>query len=175
MNVRKQHYSVEDTHSFSIDHSDDKKDEGLWRKDVVFKSILRRVRKSYLSEFNRITKYISTKRSHDELYLIRKLEDFAEVLLSDSEKLSNSSYLFTQDFKNELVFFMGAIFYPKHLKSLFESNLKKTEIEVIHSSLYRFTKKKLSHLESYGAYHFLINHFQLKNKQTLLNPNFAKD
>lgn len=69
---------------------------------------------------------------------------------------------------------MGSIFYPKHLKNLYESNLKKTEIEVIHSCLYRFTKKKLSHLESYGAYHFLINHFHLKNKETLLNINYKR-
>lgn len=76
-------YSVEDSHSYSIDHSDDtkKEEEQLWRKDVVFKSILRRVRKSYLSEFNRLTKYITTKRSHRETYLLEKLEVYAEALL----------------------------------------------------------------------------------------------
>ena len=62
-----------------------KKDkEELIRKDVVFKSILRRVRKSYLSEFNQLTEYITTKRFHPQTYLLEKLEVYAESLLDEA-------------------------------------------------------------------------------------------
>eukprot|EP00347_Sterkiella_histriomuscorum_P024100 403332311 len=144
-----------------------------WRKDVVYKTILRRLRKDFLNEFNEKTKYILTKRSRKPDYLTEKLGEYADYLISETQNGSQDKGIINpQELRNELVFFMGSIFYSKHMKNLYDSKLKKNEIEVIHSSLYQFTKKKLSHLESYGAYHFLINNFHEKNKDGLLNINF---
>jgi hypothetical protein len=64
--------------------------------------------------------------------------------------------------EQELVFFMGALFYPKHLKTQYTSSAKLNEIDTIHSALYQFSLKKLAHLEQYGAYCFLVKEF-LKN------------
>jgi hypothetical protein len=132
-----------------------------WRKDVVYKTILRKIRKEYLNEFNTRTKYILTKRSRKPTYLLEKLEEYADFLLDGKNS----------DLTDELVFFMGCIFYPKHMKNIYSTAQKLQEIETVHSSLYSFTKKKLSNLESYGAYHFLINLFQTKHRDSL----FKKD
>lgn len=57
------------------------------------------------------------------------------------------------------------------MKNIYQTASKLQEIETVHSSLYSFTKKKLSNLESYGAYHFLINKFETKNRDTLLKKD----
>ena len=92
------------------------------------------------------TKYIQTKRTCKPHYLIEKLIEYASILLGESRP----------ELQEELVFFMGAMFYPKHMKTQINGSKKAEEIEIIHSSLYSFTKKKLTNLESYAAYHFLI-------------------
>lgn len=51
-----------------------------WRKDVVFKTILRRVRKEYLNEFNELTGYITTKRNREDNYYIDKLTKYVRML-----------------------------------------------------------------------------------------------
>jgi hypothetical protein len=72
----------------------------------------------------------------------------------------------------ELAFFLGSIFYNKHLKKCFASNNKKKgEIDEIHSSLYKFTVQRLSTLEKYGAYHFLMKDFVTNHKDKLLEKS----
>lgn len=71
--------------------------------------------------------------------------------------------------EEELIFFLGAIFYPKHLKKCYASNnKKKLEIDEIHRSLYKFTIYRLSTLEFYGAYHFLLQDFMINHKAQIL-------
>lgn len=101
------------------------------RSDIVLKTILRKMRKQYLTDFNNKTNYIKSKRNRKPQFLVDKLTEFAKFLLKDQ---------LDQDFEDELVFFMGAIFYPKHLRKAYNSNpKKKSEIDDIHSSLYKFT------------------------------------
>lgn len=102
---------------------------------MVYKTILRRLRKDYLNEFNERTKYIQTKRTRKLTYLTDKLGEYADYLLSQ-HKNESDSIPDPEELKTELVFFMGSVFYNKHMKTLYDTNLKKTEIEVIHSSLY---------------------------------------
>ena len=45
------------------------------------------------------------------------------------------------------------------MKDIYKNETKQAETDIIHSSLYQFTKKKLSSLESYKSYKFLINDF----------------
>jgi len=59
------------------------------------------------------------------------------------------------------------------MKKIYSTASKQQEIETVHSSLYSFTKKKLSNLESYGAYHFLINKFESKFHDSILNGEEA--
>lgn len=114
------------------------------------------MRKQYLTDFNNKTNYIKSKRNRKPQFLVDKLTEFAKILLKDQHD---------QDFENELIFFMGAIFYPKHLRKAYNSNpKKKSEIDDIHSSLYKFTQKRLSFLEKYASYNFLLRDFVNNHK-----------
>lgn len=83
------------------------------RSDIVLKTILRKLRKQYLTEFNAKTHYIKSKKNRKPQFLLDKLKEYACVLL----KGRNSPVLLL----DELVFFLGAIFYPKHIKKSFAS------------------------------------------------------
>lgn len=83
------------------------------RSDIVLKTILRKLRKQYLTEFNTMTHYIKSKKNRKPQFLIEKLKEYATYLL----KGRNSPLLLV----DELVFFLGAIFYPKHLKKSYAS------------------------------------------------------
>jgi len=98
-----------------------------WRKDVIYKAVLRKVRKEYLNDFNQQTRFILTRRSRKNEYYTEKLLEYTRYLMG-SNKDSN--------LESELVFFLGSIFYPKHLKKIHTSSLKTAEIDNIHSCLY---------------------------------------
>jgi hypothetical protein len=117
-----------------------------------------------LTDFNAKTHYIKSKKNRKPQFLIEKLKEYAHGLL----KGRNSPVLL----EDELVFFLGSIFYPKHLKKTFASQpKKKAEIEEIHSSLYKFTQKRLAFLEKYAAYNFLYKDFTSNHKDSLLEQN----
>ena len=126
---------------------------------MVFKTILRKIRKEYLKDFNEKTKYIKQNRNKKPQFLVSKLTKYAQLLIGHT-----ANPLLEQ----ELVFFMGALFYPKHLKTQYDSSAKHNDIDIIHSALYQFSLKKLAHLEEYGAYCFLVSQFLKKNKQQLI-------
>lgn len=131
------------------------------RSDIVLKTILRKLRKQYLTDFNNKTNYIKSKKNKKPQFLLDKLKEYAHSLLKGRCALAQ--------LEDELVFFLGAIFYPKHLKKSCASQpKKKAEIDEIHSSLYKFTQKRLAFLEKYAAYNFLYKDFTTNHKDSLL-------
>jgi hypothetical protein len=48
------------------------------RSDIVYKTILRKCRKHYLTAFNETTNYIKTKRNRKPQFLLDKLNQFIE-------------------------------------------------------------------------------------------------
>ncbi|CDW81104.1 UNKNOWN [Stylonychia lemnae] len=132
------------------------------RSDIVFKTILRKIRKQYLTDFNETTGYIKRKRNRKPQFLVELLNQYTEQLLKNQ----------SQALKQEMVFFLGSIFYPKHLKKCFASQTKKKEeIDQIHSSLYKYTVQRLSFLESYGAYNYLLSDFMTNHKDKSLESS----
>lgn len=102
------------------------------RSDIVYKTILRTFRKHYLSDFNESTGYIKAKRNRKPQFLLEKLAQYVNAHFPTAIQGS--------ELEQELIFFLGAIFYNKHLKKCYASNnKKKNEIDEIHSSLYKFT------------------------------------
>lgn len=134
------------------------------RSDIVYKTILRTCRKHYLSNFNDSTNYIKAKRNRKPQFLLDKLVQFVNATFPTVVEGS--------EFEQELVFFLGAIFYNKHLKKCYASNTKKKhEIDEIHSSLYKFTIQRLSTLEKYGAYNFLMKDFMTHHRERVLEES----
>lgn len=134
------------------------------RSDIVYKTILRTCRKHYLSDFNESTAYIKTKRNKKPHFLLDKL---AEYVNRTFPSVVNGSELY-----QELIFFLGSMFYNKHLKKCYASNTKKkTEIDDIHSSLYKFTIQRLATLENYGSYNFLMRDFMNNHRERVLEES----
>lgn len=134
------------------------------RSDIVYKTILRKCRKHYLTAFNDSTNYIKAKRNRKPQFLLEKLSQFVQATFPQAEQGS--------DLEQELVFFLGAMFYNKHLKKCYHSNTKKkNEIDEIHSSLYKFTVQRLAFLEKYGAYNLIMKDFVTNHKDRLLEKS----
>ena len=65
----------------------------------------------------------------------------------------------TESYRNELIFFLGAMFYPKKLRKMFSDTLLQQLINQIHESLYSFTRPKLKFLTSFSAFNLILEHF----------------
>lgn len=89
----------------------------LQRADVVLKTILRVMRKTYLEEFNTTTGYMIYKRRQPNEYLLSCLKKYSlkRFLLEPSVTEAPNRALPTMD---EMVFALGSLFYPKILKTI---------------------------------------------------------
>lgn len=134
------------------------------RSDIVYKTILRKCRKHYLTAFNESTNYIKAKRNRKPQFLIEKLTQFVQATFPQIEEGSA--------LEQEMIFFLGSVFYNKHMKKCYHSNTKKkSEIDEIHSSLYKFTVQRLAFLEKYGAYNLVMKDFVTNHKDRLLEKS----
>ena len=94
------------------------------RGDVVFKTILRQMRKSLSDDFNKYTHYMKLKMTQ------KKPEFLIDMLEKYFSKLNFNNKL--QETKKDFVFFLGAFLYPKHMKKLVEDQQKQKSIDEIH-------------------------------------------
>jgi hypothetical protein len=75
------------------------------RSDLIFKTILRKVRKVYLADFNKTTGYIKGKKNQDKKFYLEKLHIYTHQTFPRASE--------NEQFLKELVFFLGSMFYPK--------------------------------------------------------------
>lgn len=80
------------------------------RSDIIYKVILRKIRKQYITEFNNLTSYIKSWRFKKSNFLIECLDRYVDTLQGVDEPL-----------KQDLVFLLGSMFYPKHMKEIYRS------------------------------------------------------
>jgi hypothetical protein len=85
------------------------------RADVVLKTILRLLRKTLLNEFNHRTNYIKRKRHNDRGYILDCLREF-----TDQIKNKFQPEITTLPSNEEIILFMGSIFYPKEMMNNFK-------------------------------------------------------
>ncbi|CDW80604.1 UNKNOWN [Stylonychia lemnae] len=143
------------------------------RTDVLLKTIIREIRKVYLQQFQKETRYLRVQRYRHQKYYIVAIKSFIEQKLDINKvSLEGESYN-NQDFREELIFFLGSMFYPKKMLALFEDHRTKKIIDMINSSLYQFTLTRFNFLNNWAAFRFLTNHFIVNHSLKSLQRNKA--
>eukprot|EP00347_Sterkiella_histriomuscorum_P012462 403368484 len=133
------------------------------RCDVVFKTILRQMRKTLRKEFIKSLGIVSKKQS------LKVEQDFGIYL----EKFMEQFKDIEENFKEPFRFFLGAFLYPKHMKSLILSNKQSNDIDEIHKCLYSFSICKLEFLNTFPAYPYLLKYFISKYQEKIMSSNQA--
>ena len=135
------------------------------RGDVVFKTILRQMRKSLSDDFNKSTNYMKNKFSQ------KSCEDPLFEMLKNYVSLKFNFKKQPQNEQEDLEFFLGAFLYPKQMKKLVKSNIKQKQIDEIHNSLYSFSICKLDYLSTYPAYSLVLSYFIKNFKDKVMRSN----
>lgn len=128
------------------------------RKDVVLKSLLRKIKKFFWTHFKHLFKYIQLKKADQPAIFESYLRAYVEVILK-------------QEATPEYVFTFGSFINPKEMKRAinynfnmdFEFTLQKIErlsrIEEIYDILYRFSISKFKRYAKKKIIRGLINHY----------------
>ena len=72
------------------------------------------MRKTYLADFNKVTQFSKKKRTENEFFLLECLEKYITSTFLKLDHKIGKKKLPTTD---ELVFFIGSVFYPKLMKT----------------------------------------------------------
>ncbi len=108
------------------------------RYEVIYKNLVRDIRKYFSSDFNRKTEYIRSKRNETE-------EFFNESLKLYIEKAFGTSYLALRISEESLMFVLGSLIYPKEmLKSAQEGKHSVAKVMNIYNYLYKFSLERLT-------------------------------
>lgn len=87
-------------------------EDRVLKGDLILKTILRKMRKTFLEEFNSMTKYSSTKRHKNHEYLVECLHKFCK------ERFETEEDSFWND---DMILTLGSLFYPKIMKQIYPS------------------------------------------------------
>ena len=92
--------------------------DGSLRTDVLYKTIIRDMRKFYSKDFNEVTQFIKRKRYRDSAFFFKCLRQYLSIRFPEVFTLNSSedhSIPPERDF-NDFVFFLGCLLYPRELK-----------------------------------------------------------
>eukprot|EP00347_Sterkiella_histriomuscorum_P011814 403370998 len=152
-----------------------------FRSDVILKTTIRDIRKVYLKQFNKFTKFQKQRRYRDEKFLLFSLQEFAQQkLFSDHFKYrfvegkydSVQDSLKDQDSLNlEVMFLLGSMFYPKKMIELTKDEQLSKISENLNSSLYSFSQKKFAFLMQWPAFQLIVLHYSKFHMQNSLQNN----
>ncbi|CDW79396.1 UNKNOWN [Stylonychia lemnae] len=173
------------------------------RSDVLYKSILRDVKKYYTKDFNEATQFITLQSIKDlrcfvplaASFLRQRFPEFSSQI--DPRKWFQS----TKDVMNipdDFIFFFGCLIYPKQMfqiiyseynpkkmtkrKRIYSDNFKISQqaekiLKISHESLYKFSLEKLFRLVTTEKYSYLYCSFFQKlamTKNYIENKNYSK-
>lgn len=141
------------------------------RKDIVFKSLLRRCRKYFQADFDHFSNYTKLKKRRSDGYFYEQVNNYVQQKF---ELVSNSKFSFyfaafinSKVTKNQYIKSEIAKLYPERY-STFENNTRdkmQEEVEKIHDILYHFTYEKMILFFEYQELGYLFKHFANSTKQ----------
>lgn len=147
---------------------DELESEELLRHDVMYKSIIRDMRKFLTKDFNLKTDFINLKRNKDPDFFIHCLQQYLSML---NKSLGNLSiiepldpYLNFQLDSQDLVFFLGSFLYPKFLEKAFDFASKKFKMSDLQTTI-----KKRNVDYRYLIFHTFLYSFSLEKLYVLVN------
>ncbi len=107
------------------------------RYEIIYKNLVRDLRKFYTSRFKQFSSYHKKKRNFGNDYYLQCLEKFLTSFIPEQE------YKLLGVTMEKLVFSMGAIIYPKDMIKCVTSNSEKQDVIRIYYSLYKFSIDRL--------------------------------
>ena len=125
------------------------------RSDIIFKAILRAMRRHYLNEFNSLTFYNSKKRYKKITFLADNLKFYLNQAIFPQIAASYRNKTFSE----ELIFILGSLFYPKTMKKIEEGGEQCRQIDLLKKGLNNFKGKYLGLIKQYPSYQFILCQF----------------
>lgn len=95
-----------------------KNEELSQRRDVVFKTIIRDMRKYYIEDFNKVTGYVKRKRYKRKDFYFTCVNEYIEAPHIKAASLKNGRPI--KDFN----IYCGALIYPKELEKIIQKPKK---------------------------------------------------
>ncbi|CAI2367761.1 unnamed protein product [Moneuplotes crassus] len=136
------------------------------RRDVIFKTIFRDMRKYYRQNFNETTGYVSRKRY--------KRKDFYLVCVDEYIQSQHIKPLSMKNSKNikDFNIYLGALIYPKELEAILQKTPQKKIAKEIYDALYKFSLGKMKSILIKDGIHNLFMHYYEKE---ILNGDRLKE
>ncbi|CAI2382360.1 unnamed protein product [Moneuplotes crassus] len=130
------------------------------RKDIIFKSILRRCRKYFQSEFNNFCNYSRVKKRRSRTFFFEQITKFYVHMFQEEcpDLLIFSAFLNSKDTIKTIDLYTSE-------ESEIES--KKQQVRKIHDILYKFTHEKMGVFFEYSLLNFLFKKFVEVEKESL--------
>jgi hypothetical protein len=109
------------------------------RYEVIYKNLLRDMRKFYLQEFNMVTDFQTKKKKNGQDYYVKSVEAYLKlmkVLRPEDEERGVTS--------DSLLYNFSRFIYPKELNKAFQYSDKNETVYGVYDSLYKFSLQKLN-------------------------------
>lgn len=110
------------------------------RRDVVFKTIIRDMRKFFISDFNECTGFVKRKRYKRKAFYLTCVEEYMEH--PHIKGAAHKGNRLIKDFS----IYLGAVIYPKELEEIVQKKPHKRIAQEIYDALYKFSLGKMKNL-----------------------------
>ena len=135
------------------------------RYEVIYKNLVRDVRKFYSRDFNDRTDFIKRKRKSGGEFFLQCLDAYIGERMGDLPKQLEVR-------REALAFNLGALIYPKEMLQLYAHDLpKKTQVLKIYNYLYKFSLEKLQKLINNSALVLLFARYIQINGNTRIEKS----
>lgn len=129
------------------------------RRDVVFKTIIRDMRKFYINDFNECTGYVKRKRYKRKDFYLTWIDEYIEWDHIKAASMKGSRLI--KDFN----IYLAALIYPKEVESILQKKPQKRIAEEIYDTLYKFSLCKMKiMLWKDSIFNLFMTYYQLEIK-----------
>jgi len=122
------------------------------RYEVIYKNLVREMRKYYSTHFNENTNYIKRKKN-EPVNFMQVLKEYCEPRFGDLAKQLELDM-------NDIVFNLGAMIYPKEMLKQLKYDIKlKVKVVTIYNYLYKFSLERLQHFVNNKCFVLVLIHY----------------
>lgn len=140
------------------------------RSDVLFKIILRQLRRVYIKSFQRKSTYLSMAKYRPPQYFMSCINDFIGREFSDTLQTFKNTQN-QVEFLFELKFILGAILAPKRMMMIYEDAFICDLIKRLVKTTDLFSRRRLVIISEFNSFRFLVYHFILKYKDYCMSKS----
>lgn len=123
------------------------------RRDVIFKTIIRDMRKYYINDFNERTSYVKRKRYKRKDFYLTCVNEYIEC-----EHIKAASTKANKPIKDFNIY-LASLIYPKEVESIVQKKQQKRIAQETYDALYRFSLGKMKSMLCKDAIFNLFNSY----------------